>query len=343
MIALAGQVVRVLIQLGNSALPGMGADAALSRLRQMLQQKQLRKDIEHAVEQGCQAFINEQTKGQAADLLHKLERNGLFRKNSPIAPALAELALNPTGSVSLVEQELERFMVLMVPDASAFQCKQLARSLITHVRTKVDAIPNMQEVQKLTYQRLSYEALTNLLEKFHPPLPDSLRAALLADAAMAVRTYHHQRLTSAHLLYALTRRHESVAHVALVQAGITPERAWMALDAICQRAEHSTITPTGAVERALMMARSVAGHNQAGEVHEAHILEALLDEIDSDENNGRSVRQMLKYLHTSTADIRAALTRSLYDTPLPDAFLQGPRAPEDLPTMLQFPQDPKQH
>jgi hypothetical protein len=303
----SAQVVRALVQMATNTLPGMGADGVLGQLRQILQQKQVEKAIAGAVESGCAAFIKDEQHGEAAALLRTLERRGLFKKHSPIIPALAALAMDPTHSATMVEHEIVAHMQASVPESSALQCERLARGLIAQVRTKVDAIPQMREVQKLVYQRLTHQAMVELLKKFNPPLPEALRKELLHDAGDAVTRLRHARLTSAHLLYALTRRKASAARHALARVGITTARAWEALANILATADHTNLHPTRSVERALSAARSVAAHYEAGTAHEAHVLEALLDVTENDEEHGESVRRMLAYLHTTFPAIRQAL------------------------------------
>jgi hypothetical protein len=340
--AFASQVMKTLVQFVPS-------NAVLGPVQHLLQQRQLERDVIRAVEQGTEEFAKEQDRGQARELLHKLERRGFFKKNSPIVADLAVLAMNPTQSMATVEQDLEQKMKASVPEALDAHRKILAKSLISHVLTKVDAIPQMREVQKLLYDRLNHETLVQLLGILAPPLPEQLRASLMRHAMEAVERHKHNRPTSAHLLYALTRRDHSAAHFALASVGITSAAAWKALDAIFQQADHSITHPTKGVEHALVASRTIAGLNRASEVHEAHILEALLDEVENEEDTGKSVLLMLTFLHTNSAEVREALLREMggngnnTDTPLPRGQ-QADRDTADIVTMMMPPgDDPKRH
>jgi hypothetical protein len=321
---LGGFVVNALLKMGSNALPnalpGVGANI-WNQLYQLLHQKELDKKIKQAVVQGTEDFIAEQ-QGQAAAILQKLKHAGLFKKHSPIARALAVLALSPIEVTLLVEQEIERQMVASVPEITAEQCKQMAKSLIAHVRGKVNAIPQMAQAQMLMRPYLTYDVVAELLKQPLATLPDHLRYGLLQDAADAALRYHHPHVSTAHLLYALACRNNTGAQAALAQVGVTPQNAADVLkDLFDTNASFTNTTPSRTMERAMTWSRSVATENQVGVVREEQILEALLDAVededDAEKQKGaagkpgtQAIQVMLRRLHTTMENIRIALNSS---------------------------------
>jgi hypothetical protein len=256
----------------TSVAQHVGGPALKEKLRAILQQNKLEREVNTAM---ARAYRNFERSLPDADLLSALIASGQTLQQPHVCQLLAEVAATPLYEEAQVQQLAHEFSKA-APAVAHERWLAAAKLLVSSMQAEMARIHELQPALMMLYNRKLTQAIADQMPL--PPFTAGLQASLEAAARRSAVELQHGYVTSAHLLYALTTLSGGVAQRVLAHYGMTETATRQALDEIIAKYDGVVDDPlTRKAEMTFLDAQRLARSRMATATRSEHMLLAILE------------------------------------------------------------------